>query len=107
MPKDWESKLREAIDREQPGEYDNDGLVFGALVVSLLEQMGYDPASETAIKMIVGTLTASMILAKLDHVNFAMDGVGKSIFVMLCNEEQAMRAAQLAHALSQTNGDVH
>ena len=80
---------------------DNHGLVFGAIVVSVLEQLGYDPASESAVRMVSGVLAACLTLAKTDHVNWKIDGIGKTLFVMLCDEEQSMRAAQLAHALSQ------
>lgn len=86
------------VDTDTPDPLKREEL-FGALVVSVLEQLGYDPAGPKAVQMLTEILAASMLASK-ETVSMAAGG-GLTLVALLCNEDQAMRATHLAHALAQ------
>lgn len=96
-------KLNPGIDVDTDDPLKREEL-FGAIVVSVLEQLGYDPASEKAAKLLTEVLAGAMLTSGT-RVTMAAAG-DVTLTCMLCNEEQAMRATQLAHAMSQLACEV-
>jgi hypothetical protein len=98
MPK-FEITIRPGL--EKLIDYENSEQLFAGLVISLLEQLGFDTGSATARELVAGVLASCMTTGNAQIVTLATveEKPARLLFCMLCDEEEGMRAAQLAHIL--------